>query len=122
MSSTPSTPAVILTPLSQFEFHPRIEATPGPALVMFGSVGCGGCRHLRRILREVAAARPAWQLFEVDAQVDAALCSEFEVFHLPTLFLFDRGRFHCELHAEARPQAIVDAAELALLGPAEEAP
>lgn len=110
------------TPLDQFEFHQRLADTDGAALVMFGSVGCGSCRHLGQVISEVQRRRPDWAYFEVDAQQDAALISEFEVFHLPTLFLFSGGEFHCELRAEARPAAIVDAVEHALREPREEAP
>jgi len=108
--------------LDQFGFHHHLAALSGPALVMFGSVDCGGCRHLKQVMDAIAAERRDWAVFEVDAQRDAALTSEFEVFHLPTLFLFMAGEFHCELRAEARPAAIIAEVEQALLRPAEEAP
>jgi thioredoxin-like negative regulator of GroEL len=111
-----------LARLTQFDFHPRIAETAGVVLVMFSSAHCGGCRHLRRVLHEVRRSKPAWQLFEVDAGHEAALTSEFEVFHLPTVFLFFQGEFHCELRAEARPAAIRSAVHAALAQPAEEAP
>jgi thioredoxin-like negative regulator of GroEL len=89
---------------------------------MFTSQDCGSCRHLHRVMLSVARERPEWRLFEVDAQRDAALTREFDVFHLPTLFLFHNGEFHCELHAEGRPAAIVEATLAALGRPPEEAP
>jgi thioredoxin-like negative regulator of GroEL len=110
------------TPLDQFEFHQRLADTGGAALVMFGAVDCGSCRHLGRVILEVQRRRPDWAYFEVDAQRDAALTHEFEVFHLPTLFLFSDGEFHCELRAEARPGAIIGAIEQALCEPPAEAP
>lgn len=108
--------------LDQFDFHRRIAATGGVTLVTFGSADCGSCRHLERVLDEVRKHRPDWHFYRVDAQRDAALTHEFEVFHLPTLFLFSNGEFHCELHAEARPATVIAAAERALSLPAEEAP
>ena len=122
MSSTTDTSAAAPHRLSQFDFHHRLSDSTGVAIVMFSAAGCGGCRHLRRVLQEVAGQRPSWHLFEVDAHLDAALSNEFEVFHLPSLFLFTDGVFHCALHAEARPGAIIAAAEEALTAPAEEAP
>lgn len=116
------TTAMPLPTLSQFDFHPRLADMTGPALVMFSSPGCGGCRHLRRVLQEVAEREPAWHIFEVDAQRDSALVNEFEVFHLPTVFLFQGGEFHSQLRAEARPVAIISATHEALRQPAEEAP
>ena len=111
-----------LPSLSQFDFHSRLADSGGPVLVMFTSPGCGGCRHLRMVLLEVSRERPDWCCFEVDAQRDQALTNEFEVFHLPTLFLFSAGQFHCQLEAEARPSAIVAATIAALQQPAQEAP
>ena len=103
-------------------FTRLLADTPGIALVVFTSPDCGGCRHLRRVLRQVQTAQPRWRLYEVDAQQDPGLVNEFEVFHLPTLFVFQNGEFHCQLSAEARPVAIVSATLEALGGPAEEAP
>lgn len=108
--------------LDQFDFHPRIAALRGTALVMFAGAGCGACRHLRRVLNEVRRLEPAWRIFEVDAQRDQALVNEFEVFHLPTVFLFVDGLFHSQLEAEARPSAIVSTALAAMQQPAREAP
>jgi thioredoxin-like negative regulator of GroEL len=123
MSDLRDKPALAALPaLNQFDFHERLAGLAGPSLIMFSSPDCGGCRHLRRVLQEVHRLEPHWHVFEVDAQRDQALTYEFEVFHLPTVFLFNDGDFHCELQAEARPAAIVEAALEALGRPAEEAP
>ncbi len=111
-----------LAHLTQFDFHARLAQTAGVVLVMFSSAHCGACRHLRGVLAAVRRREPGWQLYEVDAGREAALTNEFEVFHLPTVFLFFDGSFHCELRAEARPPAIVAAVHAALAQPAEEAP
>jgi thioredoxin-like negative regulator of GroEL len=108
--------------LDQFGFHQRLAETRGTALIMFSSPDCGSCRHLRRVLHEVRSRQPLWHLFEVDAQRDPGLANEFEVFHLPTIFVFQDGEFHCQLAAEARTEAIVSATLAALRQPATEAP
>ncbi len=118
----PTPPDATLPALNQFDFHAGLAAAAGTALVAFTAPGCGGCRHLRHVLLDVRRRQPDWHLFEVDAQRDQALASEFEVFHLPTVFLFRDGAFHCELRAEASTSAIVAAALEALRRPAEEAP
>ena len=62
------------------------------------------------------------QVFEVDAGEDLALTREFEVFHLPAMFLFRDGEYHCELHSEAQPQRLRAEIDEALAGSAQEAP
>ena len=119
---TPINKSTDLPRLDQFDFHHRMEALTGTSLVMFSSPDCGGCRYLRQVLRAVRRRRPDWRVFEVDAQRDQALTHEFEVFHLPTLFLFHNGAYHCELQAEANPTDIVAATQEALNRVAEEAP
>ena len=115
-------PPETLEALSQFDFHARIAETRGVALVTFTAPGCGGCRHLRTVMRQVRELRPGWSIFEIDAQRDQALTHEFEVFHLPSVILFFDGRFHCALEAEARPASIVETVRIALRQPALEAP
>ena len=122
MTETGPDAAAPFAALSQFDFHARLADTAGPALILFTAAGCGGCRHLRRVLREVQRREPAWRVYEVDAERDAALTNEFEVFHLPTVFLFSNGDFHCQLEAEARPAAIISATRSALQQTAQEAP
>ena len=107
--------------LDQFRFHHVLEATPGLALVFFTGPHCGACKVLRRVLADYAATQPV-TVFEVDAERDLALAREFSVFHLPSMFLYVDGEYHCELHSEARAPAIAAAIEAALARPAEEAP
>jgi thioredoxin-like negative regulator of GroEL len=108
--------------LTQFDLHHRVAEQRTPTLVFFSSVGCGACRHLKTSLTSVKARRPDWQIFEVDAQHEMGLTREFEVFHLPSLFLFADGQYHAQLHCEAVPGKIEHAVEQALKQPAEDAP
>ena len=108
--------------LTQFDLHHRIAEQTATTLVFFTSPACASCRHLKVVLGEISARHPEWRVFEVDAQQEAGLVNEFDVFHLPSLFLFARGDFHAALSCEASPGAIEAAVASALLQPAQEAP
>lgn len=107
--------------LTEFDFHARIAASSGVSVVMFSAPGCGACRRLERHLPQWLAGH-ADRLFKVDAQQSTALARAYEVFHLPSLFVFVDGRYHGPLHAEAA-SAPMQAALARLLGaPAQEEP
>jgi thioredoxin 1 len=108
--------------LDQFNFHHVLAETAGTALVVFTGPDCGACRHVKSLLSDLVAAGEPWSLFEVDAARDGGLAREFEVFHLPSLFLYRDGHYHAPLHAEALPQQIRDAVAETLDRPACEAP
>lgn len=105
--------------LSQFEFHQVLESTPGVSLVVFTGPACGACRTLKAILERDFSGH---HLFEVDAGEEMGLTREFDVFHLPALFLYRDGVFHCEIKSEADPEPLRDAIASALASPSEEAP
>lgn len=90
--------------------------------LMFSSPDCGGCRHLRRVLREVRRHRPRGRVFEVDARRDLALTNAFGVLNLPTVFRFFPGQFPCERQAPAQTARLIEAANAAQRRPAEEVP
>ena len=108
--------------LSQFSFHPTLADTHGIVLVIFTGPACGACRRLKAVLEGSGELFADMQLFEVDAGDDLALTREFDVFHLPAMFLFRDGTYHCELHGEAQPERLRAAIDAALAAPAEEAP
>ncbi len=111
-----------LRPLDQFDFHHALEQTSGTSLVIFTGPACGACRRLKAVLAAEPQLFADLRLFEVDAQRDMALTREFGVFHLPAMFLFRDGEFHCELHSEALPAKLRSAIDAALAAPAQEAP
>jgi thiol-disulfide isomerase/thioredoxin len=111
-----------VTRLTQFDFHHTLADTGGLSLVYFTSPGCGACRQLRQMLEANAEMFGSLNLFEVDAQQDMALTREFEVFHLPSLFLFKDGHFHAPIHSEPRPQSLLSAVEAASNAEPQEAP
>jgi thioredoxin-like negative regulator of GroEL len=109
----------VFAPLTEFDFHPRLAATPGVSLVLFSSPACGACRRMEAVLPKGAAGV---SLFKVDVQRSTALARQFDVFHLPALFLFVAGRYHAEIRCEALPEAIRDTIKAALAMPPEEEP
>lgn len=111
----------VLTPLAG-DFHHRLAATPGVSLVLFTAPACGACKRLKQVVRERHDLFADVHLFEVDAERDMALTREFGVFHLPAMFLFRDGEYHCVLHSEAQAERLRAAIDAALAGPAEEAP
>ncbi|MEJ2509321.1 MAG: thioredoxin family protein [Gammaproteobacteria bacterium] len=112
--------------LEEPDFYRVLAATQGPALIFFTSIGCASCRAWHRLLQEYQSdargRRRGLSIFSVDAQANMGLVREYEVFHLPALFLFRDGEFHCALHCEARIAELDEAIGAALAGPAQEAP
>lgn len=110
------------TRLDEFDFHRRLAATPGSALVIFTGEGCTSCRAWKQLLAAYHARHPGLALLEVDAGHAQALAREFEVFHLPALFLYRDGRFHGALETEARLDTLHVAIEAVFAAPPREAP
>jgi thioredoxin 1 len=108
--------------LDQFDFHHHIGETRGPALVLFHTPGCASCRQWKRLLGDYAIRHGGVALYQVDVQQNMALAHEFGLFHLPALFLYLDGRFHCEVQSEARLEHMHSAIGAALEAPAQEAP
>jgi thioredoxin-like negative regulator of GroEL len=108
--------------LDQFSFHPSLAEVSGPAVVFFSAAACASCRHWKILLDEFAAATDGLPVFEVDAGQDQALAREFELFHLPALYLFLDGEYHRPLACEASLPRLRAAIADALALPAEEAP
>jgi len=108
--------------LSQFDFHHTMAQTEGISLVYFTAPGCGACRQLKGIFERFPDKFASLSMYEVDAQQDMALTREFDVFHLPSMFLFKDGHFHAPIHAEPYPESLIAAIETALEHDPEEAP
>ncbi len=110
-SSADAPPA--FSPLAEGEYHARLAASAGVAVVLFASPLCGGCRAWKRLLPS-ALADVATAFHEVDVSVATGVARYFGIYHLPTIYLYRDGQFHAELQCEARPDAIRQTA-LALL-------
>jgi thioredoxin-like negative regulator of GroEL len=107
--------------LSEFDFHPRLAASPGVAVVMFSGPHCGACKRLEKQLPEWLRGRVShW--YKIDVQRSTALAHAYEVFHLPGLFVFVDGHYHAPLSAEAAPGPMRKALADLLSQPAHEEP
>ena len=111
-----------IRPLNDHEFYASLAETPGPSIVFFTKPGCSSCRLWKRLLGELLQQRHDINVYQVDAEQNMALSREYELFHLPALFLFVDGEFHRELQTEARLAHLQAALDAALDSPAEEAP
>ncbi len=109
------------TPLGEGDFHGRISQTPGVAVVLFSTPHCGACRAWKHLLPQALKAAGA-HLFEVDVSQATGVARYYDIFHLPTVYLYRDGRFHAELQCEARPDAIRETAARLLAGAAQEEP
>lgn len=110
-----------IEPLTEFDFYRRLATSPGVSLVLFSGPGCSACRRAEAVLPEALAGAVA-HLFKVDAQQSMALAREYDVFHLPALFLFVDGHYHAPLHSALSPAALRQAVAAALQSPSQEAP
>lgn len=111
-----------IQPLNELEFYRVLAETVGPSIVFFTKPGCSACRFWKRLLDELLQQRHDMHVYQVDTEQNMGLSHEYELFHLPALFLFMDGEFHCELQAEARLPHLLAAIDAALAAPAEEAP
>lgn len=107
--------------LSEFDFYRTLAHAGGVSLVLFGSRGCGACRQAEAVLPKALDGAVA-HLFKVDVEQGTALAREYEVFHLPALFLFVDGHYHASVHSALTPEALRRSVAAALQSPAQEQP
>jgi thioredoxin 1 len=115
------TNAMQLQPLTEFDYHHTLARTPGASLVLFSSPDCGSCRKVERLL-PAAVGDAIGACYKVDVQQATALARQFDLFHLPALFLYRDGHFHAALESEITPARLQEAIRAALARPAEEEP
>jgi thioredoxin-like negative regulator of GroEL len=108
--------------IEQFEFHQTLESTAGTAIVFFSSRECLSCRYWQQLLEHYSKLHSDVHIFKIDAGQDQALTEEFNVFHLPALFLYHNGEYHSALQCEATLEALEQGIKTALAAPAEEMP
>ena len=111
-----------LPQLDQFNYHHTLEETTGPALACFTSPACGSCKAFRSALERFTGLWTDVSVFEVDVQMNPALVNELGFFHLPSLYLYNNGEFHCELQPQPSVESIRRSIDKALGEPATEAP
>lgn len=110
-----------LARLPEGDFHHRLAATTGVAAVLFTAPHCGACRSWKQLLPK-ALAGIAGHLYEVDVAEATGVARGYDIFHLPTIYLFRDGRFHAKLQCEARLDAIRAAAQTVLDAAPQEEP
>lgn len=107
--------------LAEGDFHRSIAATHAVAAVLFTTPTCSTCQAWKRLLPD-ALDGVADALYEVDVVEATGVARGYDIFHLPTIYLYREGRFHAELQCEARPEAIRHTALRLLDAPAQEEP
>jgi len=107
--------------LAEGDFHARLAAVPGIAVVLFSAPGCGACRAWKRLLPD-ALGDIANAFHEVDVSDSTGLARSFDIFHLPTIYLYRDGQFHAELQCEARHDSVRRSALRMLAAPAQDEP
>ena len=107
--------------LTDADFHHTLAQSAGVSLVMFSGPDCGTCRRVEKLLPGAVGDKVA-HLYRVDVQHSMGLARQYEVFHLPSLFMFVNGHYHAALHSEIMPIKLQAAIKRALVQPAEEEP
>lgn len=115
-SSPDGDPLRTFLPLSEGDFHARLAAHSGIAVVLFSAPHCGACRTWKRLL-PAALSDVVDTFFEVDVSEATGVARYFDIFHLPTIYIYRDGRFHAQLECPACREAVRETA-LRLLGAA----
>lgn len=108
-------------PLSEGDFHARLTAHSGVALVLFSAPHCGACRAWKRLLPD-ALSGVVQTFFEVDVSEATGVARYFDIFHLPTIYLYRNGRFHAQLQCPAARETIRETALRLLEASAQDEP
>ena len=117
----PETLEPVFVTLHEGDYHVRLAATRGTAVVLFSNAGCGACRVWKHLLPS-ALTGLITHFFEVDANAATGVVRYFGIFHLPTVYLYRDGHFHAELQTEAQVAAIQNAVRNLFAAPAQEEP
>lgn len=109
------------TRLHEGAFHARLATTRGVSVVLFSSPHCGACRAWKLLLPD-ALSGLIDAFYEVDVSEATGVARYFDIFHLPTVYLYREGRFHAELQCEARRDALRKATLSLLAAPPQDEP
>jgi thioredoxin-like negative regulator of GroEL len=119
-SPSPITPAGF-SRLGEGDFHRRLAASSELSVVLFSAPQCGACRAWKQVLLR-ALADLTGAFYEVDVSEATGVARYFDIFHLPTIYLYRDGRFHAELQCEARRETIRQTVHQLLAAPAQDEP
>lgn len=89
--------------------------------MLFTAPHCGACRRWRQLL-PAALDGTADALYEVDVSEATGVARYFEIFHLPTIYLYRDGRFHAELQCAPQAALVREAVRALLDAPAQDEP
>lgn len=98
--------------LTTESFESAVGLNPKPVLVDFWASWCQPCQLMAPALEKFAAAWPDVTVAKVDIEAEPGLASQYQIFSVPTLVLFVKGReahrvsgakSENELAAEFRP-------------------
>ncbi|MBU4404088.1 MAG: thioredoxin [Candidatus Aminicenantes bacterium] len=78
--------------LTTENFDSAIRLNPQPVLVDFWANWCLPCRQMAKALEKLAAAQPGITVAKVDTDAEPGLASQFQIFSIPTLIMFVKGR------------------------------
>ncbi|MBE0665196.1 MAG: thioredoxin [Chrysiogenales bacterium] len=78
--------------LTTDNFESSIRLNPRPMLVDFWAAWCLPCRQMAKALEKFAAAHPGITVAKVDTDAEPGLASQFQIFSIPTLIMFVKGR------------------------------
>jgi len=116
--------------LDEFTFYSELEDSAGIVMVFFTGPHCASCHHLKHLLNSesnqfidhYSQLKTNFAAYEIKADKAAALVNEFGVFHLPSMYIYNNGEFHCELQAEATRFKLIEAIDLVLTQEPQEEP
>lgn len=78
--------------LTMETFHQEVLQSQVPVLVDFWSPGCGPCRMLAPVIKELAAeAEGRFRFGTINAWDEPGLATQFKISAVPTLLIFKNG-------------------------------
>ncbi|XRB24228.1 thioredoxin [Pseudoscourfieldia marina] len=81
----------VVTQVDEPTWSAEIDAHDGPVLVYFWATWCGPCRLMAKIAEWAAGEFPSLKVVKVETDPNPTLTEKYDVYGLPTLYVFDKG-------------------------------